>query len=669
MYREHTRNSSSEWTDIDDSPPRRKSSSKRTVARSTKTPPTAQHSRRNKTGSASDLARFFPRLSRILEGNEAPTSSRPDTRASNSRNQSARDGVSRHRRQGDTGSIYDRPVKHRTGGVQRRFESAFKVNPSLLSVLSGLTTSTDQSSGSNSTITQRSYDLRSSASSIMSGQRRRHTKRIEIPSRDSRPKSPNVFDFMLAPSSVDEDHDRQSVMSSSSVSHYESSLAGSSDAPDTPSSHSTFPSPTSTRGGSVGELRRNYDPQYAASDASYTHGGISSPRISLRGTIAQPSVSVVAEDEEDNVLEPPALSELDYHPRQRSSSRSSRSSRSSQRSTGRLEAQEDAMRQHMAHAQAGHYVDPVYRQHRSSSASSATPSSPYQCHMAMQQYQWPTAPVFAQQAVVATHDNHPPTAPDPPHPDQRTLAGYEYLAQELASPTSTITPLYRKFTHLHHRCLLHLQDELSELEARLRILDEILASPPQTPEGEQPRPPPASRRAEAYQGSDLHHQRTALLGRIFLKIEQYRQATRAYAEMVSASSPAEEGQVEAYRAWMKVHSPIHDTEARFLERSDDLVVPGKPAAAETQPEKPAFRHAALACLPLALILPLLLFSMISTFGGRLAVMALIAAGAFLVAGMTRIRDLLPIREWAAGGAVYVLLMAAIAGWIPQRSGG
>jgi hypothetical protein len=79
--------------------------------------------------------------------------------------------------------------------------------------------------------------------------------------------------------------------------------------------------------------------------------------------------------------------------------------------------------------------------------------------------------------------------------------------------------MYRKFEQLNHRVLLHLQDEISELEEELRQIDECIAQ--YAPRNESGQLQPASRRGEARYGNELHYKRTELLGRIFLKLGQY----------------------------------------------------------------------------------------------------------------------------------------------------
>lgn len=113
-----------------------------------------------------------------------------------------------------------------------------------------------------------------------------------------------------------------------------------------------------------------------------------------------------------------------------------------------------------------------------------------------------------------------PAAPDPPDLSRQTLIGYEKLARMLAAAPGSIRPAYRKFEVLHHRILLHVQDELCELEEHLRRLDEVVAQTGSFREPGVNHPP--SRRAEAYHGSEVHARRTHLLGQIFLKLEQYR---------------------------------------------------------------------------------------------------------------------------------------------------
>jgi hypothetical protein len=110
-----------------------------------------------------------------------------------------------------------------------------------------------------------------------------------------------------------------------------------------------------------------------------------------------------------------------------------------------------------------------------------------------------------------------------------TPAGYELLANKLSETpkksskfsrrAGSVVPMYRKFEHLNHRVLLHLQDEVCELEEELRSLDDSIAQ--MSPRDESGQSYPASRRNDARYGGELHYKRTELLGRIFQKLGQY----------------------------------------------------------------------------------------------------------------------------------------------------
>ncbi|KAK4613385.1 hypothetical protein CLAFUW4_09257 [Fulvia fulva] len=674
-----------DWVGVnEDSPGRRRRQPKRNIDRSS-----AVSSSRGMRNTESVVGGFLPKLSRILELSESKATSRQSRSGSDARKHRDQSIARRHRYREDVSVEYRRPVRHKSGGVHRRSESGFKVNPSLLSVLSSLTRTSGRSSDSSTTITQQSYDRRGE-------EPRGESRALNIPETErngKRPSSPNVFDFMDA-TSVDEGHGGRSTYSSSSSSssQYEPSEAGSSERSGTPSSQSTFPSPTATRHssltGSVAELRRKYDSQYATSISSggSVRSGSRSPEVPGRSIKRLSKVRNDLEERDELDAEAKSQIEVTHDGSQRSSSVSSRSSRPSRRHAEKQSSQEDAMRQHLASSQhiQHHMIDPVYGQHRSHSASShgsagsarayAQVQAQAQAHyMAMQQYQYPSPQAYAvpPQAMNGHVPQVPERIPAPDAPDlsQRTITGYEQLATELASEGSGVVPIYRKFEYLNHRILLHLQDELSEMEEHLRRLDEIIAQ--MEPQPSTVERAPASRRGDAFNGSQIHHQRTELLGRIFLKTEQYNRAMSSFATMAKDSCPAEKLQVIAYQHWLKEKAAIHEIETRFLQSEKDLIQPGKaklvlPPAQSPEPLYRPTKHAALTCLPVALMLPLLLFALIPTLTGRLVVTTLIACGTFMVAATTRIRHLMPAREWAVCGAAYVLLMAAIAGCIPQH---
>lgn len=119
----------------------------------------------------------------------------------------------------------------------------------------------------------------------------------------------------------------------------------------------------------------------------------------------------------------------------------------------------------------------------------------------------------------------PPLATQRPLPraEKLPITGYELLATKLASHSSTdvgelrIKPIYRKFEALNHRLLLHLQDELVDLEEQLHRLDHA-----DTQSRRMDRHiVPASRRAAEQAGGELQWHKTDVLGRIGFKLAQY----------------------------------------------------------------------------------------------------------------------------------------------------
>ena len=127
-----------------------------------------------------------------------------------------------------------------------------------------------------------------------------------------------------------------------------------------------------------------------------------------------------------------------------------------------------------------------------------------------------------------------------PRAEKLPMSGYELLAAKLSTGGGSrprrrgsirafpsdegdqhIKPIYRRFEALNHRLLLHLQDELSELEEQLHRLD--------TADTQTRRLAncilPASRRAEFMAGGELQWHKTDILGKIGYKLGQY--STRA----------------------------------------------------------------------------------------------------------------------------------------------
>ncbi|KFY00359.1 hypothetical protein V490_01397, partial [Pseudogymnoascus sp. VKM F-3557] len=153
---------------------------------------------------------------------------------------------------------------------------------------------------------------------------------------------------------------------------------------------------------------------------------------------------------------------------------------------------------------------------------------------------------------------------------------------------------------------------------------------------------PSSRRAAAQHPSQLDHHRADLLARVGYKMAQYNASLTAFAK-TSRLPVAEEADVEAYRAFLARAQPVVPEEARFLDQGGDLVslappmpAPEPTAAAATAaaeavdvamrtyalPQPMAQPHTQRALLLAALasiLLPVLMFTVVPNFVGRIAV--------------------------------------------------
>jgi len=110
-----------------------------------------------------------------------------------------------------------------------------------------------------------------------------------------------------------------------------------------------------------------------------------------------------------------------------------------------------------------------------------------------------------------------------PRAEKIPVTGYELLASRLSYSRDAeergerIRPMYRKFEALNHRLLLHLQDEISELEEQLHRLDNADTQSRRTERFIVP----ASRRAAAQAGGELQWHKMDILGKIGYKLGQY----------------------------------------------------------------------------------------------------------------------------------------------------
>ncbi|KAM7201103.1 hypothetical protein V8F33_003515 [Rhypophila sp. PSN 637] len=175
-----------------------------------------------------------------------------------------------------------------------------------------------------------------------------------------------------------------------------------------------------------------------------------------------------------------------------------------------------------------------------------------------------------------------------PRAEKLPVSGYELLAAKLSAPGARprplsaglmanaaeasgrqdpqIRPIYRRFEALNHRLLLHLQDELSELEEHLHRLDTADTQTRRLQGGILP----ASRRAESVAAGELQWHKTDILTKIGAKLNQYNQALASFSQ-TQQLQPAHASDIELYRSFLSTHRPIADNETRFLDTAEDLV--------------------------------------------------------------------------------------------------
>ncbi|CAG8881239.1 unnamed protein product [Penicillium salamii] len=234
----------------------------------------------------------------------------------------------------------------------------------------------------------------------------------------------------------------------------------------------------------------------------------------------------------------------------------------------------------------------------------------------------------------------------------QSTSGYGLVASQLTKSASEemdgFSPLYRRFESVNHRVLLHLQDEISQMEEDLRSLDDYEEMHRiSTAEQEGTKPLPASRRrdsqAQAY--SSLHYRRMDLMSALVVKTEQYSthttlnspriitdshldNALTAYSKVLQTLPSAPEKDVDNYRSWMIKQHPIASAEVRFLNHRKDLV---SLTPRVVTPAAAAPVYVAIIIASGALLLPLLAFNMIAEFSGRLVVVTVVGGAAAAIA--------------------------------------
>ncbi|KAF7596446.1 hypothetical protein BBP40_001753 [Aspergillus hancockii] len=249
----------------------------------------------------------------------------------------------------------------------------------------------------------------------------------------------------------------------------------------------------------------------------------------------------------------------------------------------------------------------------------------------------------------STSSHRPPLPPSPPQspeenphrinrkPRRNTQSspvpsGYGLLTWQLNSAVDKenhLPPLYRRFEDLNHRVLLYLQDEIAQMEEEVRVLDEYEEmNRVSAAEQEGTKIVPASRRmdAQAQVYSSLHYRREEIMTALIHKTQQYNNALSAYSKVLQTLPCASDKDIDTYRNWMNENSPIAIAETRFLDHDKDLVSLTSRATSNSTPV-----FSAILIASAAILVPLLAFSMISEFSGRLLIVAVVGGAASAIA--------------------------------------
>ncbi|KAI9654323.1 MAG: hypothetical protein M1829_000944 [Trizodia sp. TS-e1964] len=414
------------------------------------------------------------------------------------------------------------------------------------------------------------------------------------------------------------------------------------------------------------------------SDSGISVGSDSPQRASKSPTLKKEfDISTGIRRSSSQISNDPPLPSLPEHflRRSRSSSRSTQSSRSF----------DDASLPPFPPNPPPYPPYPAYNPYPPTPADSPQPASASLRYIRHQQM--PSAEYYApppQPWFQPTENSHPRSTPHPgmpvsfPHAaphlrspssyiqtnGKETIAGYELLASRLSSfetdkaeNDAPLVPVYRKFESLNHRVLLHLQDELSQLEEELRRYDEAIAQRKSrgVHELDSVHRTKSSRRQDAEFGGEIEWGRLQVLGNIFFKIGQYNQALSSYNNLIKSLDTAKYEDIEKYKSWMTEHAPIAEQESRFLTKNGDLM-------SLLCPDKrvDTFFQLALVLLGVAVLLPTLAFTVVSSFLGRMVVVTIVAGAEIVLIAPTKFGSFVYEKDWGTHALLYAGVMTVMA---------
>ncbi|KAJ8127853.1 hypothetical protein O1611_g5783 [Lasiodiplodia mahajangana] len=318
-------------------------------------------------------------------------------------------------------------------------------------------------------------------------------------------------------------------------------------------------------------------------------------------------------------------------------------------------------------------------------------------------------------------DDLTPRAPNqhfskpPLRAEKLPLTGYELLASKLSATSIErngipLRPIYRRFEALNHRILLHLQDEICELEDQLHQIDTADTQNRRLPTGILP----ASRRAEYLSNNELQWHKNDVIWKIAFKLDQYNRVLSSFRQTFSLSPPTT-ADMQEYRGFLDNYAPISDAETRFLDATDDLICLGdsdgdmtadeedlptpvsrsdiaefhprrrvsiisqsdisrrfddRVTTPSVDPEIPSqdqhriAKHALMllsVAMAVAVILPILTFLVIPGFIGRMTVVCLVGIGILGALVQAKVIKLQATQEFCVSVGLYGGVMAILAG--------
>ncbi|KAG6160411.1 hypothetical protein E4U37_000361 [Claviceps purpurea] len=314
-------------------------------------------------------------------------------------------------------------------------------------------------------------------------------------------------------------------------------------------------------------------------------------------------------------------------------------------------------------------------------------------------------PAFSSSCSVSNNDSFSEIYASQGYPDLASRldnmapSGYHLLATKLSGDScgQPVAPIYRKFDALTHRLLLYMQDEISDLERQLISLEAKDTATRSYAGGVMP----ASQRHDRWTNSNLAHQKTEILGLIGYKLSQYNHVLESFCKVQDIPAPTWRD-IHLYKSYLATSKLIVDDETRFLDASSDLIslnTQGLPAddlnttvqeqtpmpkAAEEEPfhgffkdhlsspsagldhgivrrpENALFVRLTLSCICMVLV-PIMIFSVIPSFVGRMAIVLLIVLSvSIVIEQLGLLQEVERHREWMAYFGLYCGAMAVLA---------